>query len=85
MIFDLQDKVLLEIILFSMSKGFGLICGLWAFPITPVIILWDERTRLSFWTSARDLGVPLGWHFLWAWRVGLSGGPVRLFFKPYRL
>ena len=58
--FDLQDKVLLGIILFSIPKGFGLIYGLWAFPITPVIILWDEQIGLSFWTSARDLGVPLG-------------------------
>ena len=69
--FDVKDKMLLEIILFSILKGFSLVCGPWAFPITPVIILWDKRTRLSFWISAWDLGISLGWPLLWAWRVGL--------------
>ena len=50
----------LGIIPFSLSKGFSLICRMWAFPITPVIILWGERTGLSFWAGARDLGVSLG-------------------------
>ena len=59
--FDLKDKTLLGIILFSILKGFSLVCGPWAFPTTPVIILWDKRTGLSFWVSARDLGVSLGW------------------------
>ena len=52
--------MLLGIILFSVFKGFSLVCGPWAFPITPVIILWDKWTGLSFWISARDLGVSLG-------------------------
>ena len=43
---DLQDKMLLRIILFSLSKGFSLICKMWAFPITHVIILRGERTGL---------------------------------------
>ena len=52
--------MLLGIILFSILKGFSLVCGPWAFPITHVIILWDKRTGLSFWISAKDLGVSLG-------------------------
>ena len=58
--FDLQDKTLLGIILFSILKRFSLVCGPWAFPITFVIILWDKRTGLSLWINARDLGVSLG-------------------------
>ena len=69
--FDLKDKMLLRIILFSILKGFSLVCGPWAFSITPVIILWDKWTGLSFWINARDLGVSLGWPLLLAWRVGL--------------
>ena len=57
--------MLLGIILFSLSKGFSLICRMWAFPITHVIILWGERTRLSFWASARDLSVSLGLPLPW--------------------
>ena len=41
--FDLRDKTLLGIILFSVLKGFSLVCGPWAFPTTPVIVLWDKR------------------------------------------
>ena len=52
--------MLLGIILFFILKGFSLVCGSWAFPMTPVIILWDKRTGLSFLISARDLGVSLG-------------------------
>ena len=63
--------MLLEIILFSLLKGFSLICRMWAFPITHVIIFWGERTGLSFWAGAKDLGVSLGLPPLWAWRVGL--------------
>ena len=63
--------MLLGIILFSILKGFSLVCGSWAFPITPVIILWDKRARLSFWISVRDLGISLGWPLPWALRVGL--------------
>ena len=69
--FDLKNKTLLGIILFSIFEGFNLVCGSWAFPITPVIILWDRRTGLLFWISAMDLGVSLGWPLPWAWRVGL--------------
>ena len=57
--------MLLGIILFPLSMGFGLICGPWAFPTTPVLIHWDKRTGLSFWVSARDLGVSLGWPLSW--------------------
>ena len=64
--------MLLGIILFSLSKGFSLICRMWAFPITPVIILWGEPTGLSFWAGIKDLGVSLGLPPLWAWRVGLG-------------
>ena len=63
--------MLLGIILFSILKGFSLVCGPRAFPTTPIIILWDKRTGLSFWVNARDLGVSLGWPLSWAWRVGL--------------
>ena len=73
--------MLLGIIMFSILKGFSLVCGPWAFPITPVIIIWDKRTGLSFWISAKDLGVSLDWPLPWAWRVGLRA----LFFKPYQL
>ena len=69
--FDLKDKMLLGIILISLSKGFNLICRMWAFPITHVIIFWGERTGLLFWANTRDLGVSLGWLLLWACRVGL--------------
>ena len=52
--------MLLGIILFTLSMGFSLICRMWAFLITNVISLWDERTGLSFRAGARDLGVSLG-------------------------
>ena len=63
--------MLLGIILFSLSKGFSLICRMWAFPIIHVINLCGEWTGLLFWAGARDLGVSLGLLLLWAWRVGL--------------
>ena len=64
--------MLLGIILFSISKGFSLIYRMWAFPTTQVIILLGERTGLSFWAGARDLGVSLGLSLLWAWRMSLQ-------------
>ena len=63
--------MLLGIILFFLSKGFSLICRMWAFPITHVIILWGERAGLSFLAGDRDLGVSLGLPLPWAWLVGL--------------
>ena len=33
--------------------------------------LLGKRTEPSFWAGARGLGVSLGAHLLWAWRVGL--------------
>ena len=63
--------MLLGIILFPLSMGFSLICKMWAFPITHVIILWGERIGLSFWAGARNLSVSLGLPLLWALRVGL--------------
>ena len=66
--------MLLGIILFSVLKGFSLVYGSWAFPITPVIILWDKRTGLSF-------GLALGtWVFHWA---GLFLGPGEWAYEPY--
>ena len=69
---DSQDKMLLRIILLPLLVGFSLICRMWAFSITHVISLCGERTGLSFWAGARDLGVSLGLPLLWAGRVGLS-------------
>ena len=37
--FDLRDKMLLGIILFSALKGFSFVFGPWAFPTIPVIVL----------------------------------------------
>ena len=61
---DSQDKMLLGIILLPLLVRFSLICRMWAFLITHVIDLWGERTGLSFWAGARDLGVSLGLPFL---------------------
>ena len=63
--------MLLGIILFSLSKGFSLICWMWAFPIIHVISLCGEWTRLSFWADTGDMGISLGLPFLWVWRVDL--------------
>ena len=63
--------MLLGIILLPLLARFSLICIMWAFPIIHVILLWDERTGLSFWAGVRGLGVLLGLPLLWAWRVGL--------------
>ena len=52
--------MLLGIILFSILKGFSLVCGSWAFPITPVIILWDKRAGSRFELT------PGTWVFHWA-------------------
>ena len=71
-LFDLQDKQLLGIILLPLLVRFSLICRMWAFLITRVIGRWDEWTGLSFWAGARGLGVSLGLPLIWAWQVGLS-------------
>ena len=63
--------MLLEKILFSLSKGFILICWMWDFPIIHVINLCGEWTGLSLWVSTEDLGVLLGLPLLRVWRVGL--------------
>ena len=63
--------MLLGIILLLLLVGFSLIYRMWAFQITHVISLCGERTGLSFWAGARDLGVSLGLPLLWAWRVGM--------------
>ena len=49
--------MLLGIILFSLSKGFSLICWMRAFPIIHVINLCGEWTGLSFWAGTGNLGV----------------------------
>ena len=63
--------MLLGITLFSLSKGFSLICWMWAFLIIHVISLCGEWTGLSFWAGTGDMGVSLDLALLWVWRVGL--------------
>ena len=63
-LFDLQDKQLLGIILLPLLARFSLICRMRAFPITHVIDLWGKQTGLSFWAGARSLSVSLGLPFL---------------------
>ena len=65
-LFDLQDKQLLRIILLSLLTRFSMICRMWAFPIIHIIDLWGEWPGLSFWADARGLGVLLGLPLLWA-------------------
>ena len=52
--------MLLGIILFSILKGFSLVCGSWAFSITPVIIIWISGLGSRFGL------VPETWVFHWA-------------------
>ena len=51
--------MLLGIIIFSLSKGFSLICWMWDFPIIHVISLCSEWTGLSFWADTEDMGISL--------------------------
>ena len=69
--------MLLGIILFSLSKGFSLICWMRAFLIIHVINLCGEWTGLSFWAGTGDLGVLLSLPLL----LGLASGPVSLIFQ----
>ena len=79
-LFDLQDKQLLGIILLPLLARFSMICRMWVFLITHDISLWGERTELSFWAGSRGLGVSFCLPLLWA----LASGPARLFFKPHQ-
>ena len=47
-LFDLQDKQLLRIILLSLLARFSMICRMWVFPIIHIIDLWGEWPGLSF-------------------------------------
>ena len=77
---DLQENMLLEIILFPLSMGFGLICRMWAFSNThnrplgradwAFILGWRQRPE-CFNGCASSLG--------------LESGPASPLFKPYQL
>ena len=77
---DLQDNILLGIILFPLSMGFNLICGMWVFSITRNRPL--GRADWAFISGWRQRPECFNGR---ASSLGLASGPASPFFKPYQL